>query len=212
MKNNDTKLIEEAYANQVRNNLKLGQDNISLFVKQIGTRGNVFANRSYALYDAEGNKLPGTTPLQDGQIVSREWGEYYQVKSGEGGNFIGVPFTPDRNISDKIVATKDDDFKKGEERMGAHFFPKNTSEDAYEAVPRAGSFSAQKQMPDDIFETYEEVGMSSEMAIDDAIDSISEMIVSEVPEASRVAARIAVKKLWQDKIKNWKSFDKIKSF
>jgi len=57
---------------------------------------------------------------------------------------------------------------------------------------------------DNFFEIYEEVGMSSEMAIDEAIESISEMISKEVPTSSQMTARIAVKRLWAEKIKAWR--------
>jgi hypothetical protein len=64
---------------------------------------------------------------------------------------------------------------------------------------------SEKPSVDDFFEMYEEIGMSSEMAIDEAIESISEMISKEVPVGSQMTARIAVKKLWQEKIKDWRS-------
>jgi len=63
----------------------------------------------------------------------------------------------------------------------------------------------EKPSVDNFFEIYEEVGMSAEMALDEAIENISEMIINEVPEGLKMTARIAVKKLWQEKIKAWRN-------
>jgi hypothetical protein len=60
---------------------------------------------------------------------------------------------------------------------------------------------------DNFFEFYSDIGMTCEMALDEAIENITEMIMKEVPENSRTTARIAVKKLWLAKIKDWKSFN-----
>lgn len=59
----------------------------------------------------------------------------------------------------------------------------------------------------DIFDTYEEVGMSAELGLDDLISATIEDIVRQVPKESQTNARIAVKKMWLEKIKNWKSFE-----
>jgi hypothetical protein len=59
----------------------------------------------------------------------------------------------------------------------------------------------------DIFDTYEEVGMSAEMGLNDLITATIEDIVRQVPKESQTNARIAVKKMWLDIIKNWKSFE-----
>jgi hypothetical protein len=59
---------------------------------------------------------------------------------------------------------------------------------------------------DNFFEFYSDIGMTCEMALDEAIENITEMIMKEVPENSRTTARIAVKKLWLAKIKDWKSY------
>lgn len=60
---------------------------------------------------------------------------------------------------------------------------------------------------EDIFDVYEEVGMSAEMGLNDLISATVEDILRQVPQESQVTARIAVKKMWADMIKNWKSFE-----
>ena len=60
---------------------------------------------------------------------------------------------------------------------------------------------------EDIFDVYEEVGMSAEMGLNDLIAATVEDILRQVPQESQVTARIAVKKMWADMIKNWKSFE-----
>jgi hypothetical protein len=59
----------------------------------------------------------------------------------------------------------------------------------------------------DIFDTYEEVGISAEIGLNDLISATVEDIVRQVPKESQTNARIAVKKMWLDIIKNWKSFE-----
>lgn len=59
----------------------------------------------------------------------------------------------------------------------------------------------------DIFDTYEDVGDFAEMGMDNLITTTVEDIVRQVPKESRTNARIAVKKMWLQKIKDWKSFE-----
>lgn len=59
----------------------------------------------------------------------------------------------------------------------------------------------------DIFDTFEDVGMSADMGMDDLITATVEDIVRQVPKENQINARIAVKKMWQQKIKDWKSFE-----
>lgn len=59
--------------------------------------------------------------------------------------------------------------------------------------------------PDDIFEIYEEVGMSAEMAMQELISTTVQQILKEVPQEDQGQARVAVKGLWIGLIKNWSS-------
>ena len=59
----------------------------------------------------------------------------------------------------------------------------------------------------DIFDAYEDIGMSAEMGIDELITSSVQHILKLVPQEDQVAARVAVKNLWKEKIEGWKSFE-----
>ena len=78
-------------------------------------------------------------------------------------------------------------------------------EEALDAQPESTPIKIQPV--GDIFDTYEEVGMSAEMGLNDLIAATVEDIVRQVPKESQTNARIAVKKMWLDIIKNWKSFE-----
>lgn len=59
----------------------------------------------------------------------------------------------------------------------------------------------------DFFEVYDNTdlnGPGTEIAIDELINDYKQMIAKEIPEEDRYVARIAIKKLWQEKIANWK--------
>lgn len=60
--------------------------------------------------------------------------------------------------------------------------------------------------PDEIFEVYEDVGMSADIAMLELIDSTIQHILKEVPPESQASARTAVKNLWMTHIRNWTSF------
>ena len=59
----------------------------------------------------------------------------------------------------------------------------------------------------DIFDAYEEVGMSAEMGMQELITSTVQQILKEVPQEDQASARMAVKDLWIDLIKNWSSLE-----
>lgn len=71
-----------------------------------------------------------------------------------------------------------------------------------EDIPR---FS--EEPTEDIFEIYEEVGMSAEMAMQELISSTVQQILKEVPQEDQDRARVAVKGLWVNLIKNWSSLE-----
>ena len=59
----------------------------------------------------------------------------------------------------------------------------------------------------DVFETYEEVGMSAEMGMQELITSAVQQILKEVPQEDQAAARMAIKGLWINMINNWSSLE-----
>jgi hypothetical protein len=62
----------------------------------------------------------------------------------------------------------------------------------------------------DIFETYNDTdinGYVQEMAIDELIEEAKNMIKRQIPSQDQNAARIAVKKLWLEKIAEWKGLN-----
>ena len=59
----------------------------------------------------------------------------------------------------------------------------------------------------DILETYEDVGMSAEMGMQELITSTVQQILKEVPREDQASARLAVKGLWINLIKNWSSLE-----
>jgi hypothetical protein len=65
----------------------------------------------------------------------------------------------------------------------------------------------EKLTVDDIFEVYEEIGMSAEMGIDDLFTSTMQQIEREVPKPHQRMAAIAVRKLWRDKINDFMRSD-----
>jgi hypothetical protein len=76
-------------------------------------------------------------------------------------------------------------------------------EEAYKAIHEEFSIKP----VGDIFDTYEEVGMSAEMGIQELITSTVQQILKEVPPEDQARARMAVKDLWIDLIKNWSSLE-----
>ena len=59
----------------------------------------------------------------------------------------------------------------------------------------------------DIFDAYEEVGMSAEMGMQELITSTVQQILKEVPQEDQASARMAVKGLWINLINNWSSLE-----
>lgn len=128
MKHSDQSLLEEMY-NQVKsrkNFFRLKQDEKGMYrpeQKSLGSK-EYYKNRFFSLYDPEGNKLPITTPLEVGQIVNRERGQYFKV-SKEGEEFVAEPFSDiPREAKDKIETARDERIAKDREQAMAHFFPK----------------------------------------------------------------------------------------
>ena len=76
-------------------------------------------------------------------------------------------------------------------------------EEAYQTIKEEASPRPVK----DIFDAYEDIGMSAEMGIDELITSSVQHILKIVPQEDQAAARIAVKNLWKQKIEDWKSFE-----
>ena len=76
-------------------------------------------------------------------------------------------------------------------------------EEAYKAIHEEFSIKP----VGDIFDTYEEIGMSAEMGIQELITSTVQQILKEVPSEDQARARMAVKDLWIDLIKNWSSLE-----
>ena len=74
-------------------------------------------------------------------------------------------------------------------------------EEAYKNVLK------EEASPRDVFETYQEVGMSAETGIQDLITSTVQQILNEVPQEDQDAARMAVKGLWINIINNWSSLE-----
>lgn len=60
---------------------------------------------------------------------------------------------------------------------------------------------------DDVFETYETVGMSADMGLQELITSTVQQILKEVPQHDQTRVRIAVKGLWVNMINNWVSLE-----
>ena len=59
----------------------------------------------------------------------------------------------------------------------------------------------------EIFEEYEDVGMSAEMGLQELINSVSDHIKKEIPKENQNAARIAVKQMWANLLKDWKNLN-----
>ena len=76
-------------------------------------------------------------------------------------------------------------------------------EEAYKAIHEEFSIKP----VGDIFDTYEEVGMSAEMGMQELITSTVQQILKEVPSEDQARTRMAVKDLWIDLIKNWSSLE-----
>jgi hypothetical protein len=59
----------------------------------------------------------------------------------------------------------------------------------------------------EIFEEYEDIGMSAEMGLQELIANVSEHIKNEVPKENQNSARIAVKQMWASLLKDWKGLE-----
>ena len=131
MKSKDIRMLEEMYeqVKSINENhfFRLEQDEKGMYRPQQKSLGSkeYYKNRFFDLYDSEGNVLPITTPLEVGQIVNRERGEYFKV-SKDGENFVAEPIT---NISQEVRANienrREERISKDREQAMAHFFPKN---------------------------------------------------------------------------------------
>lgn len=76
-------------------------------------------------------------------------------------------------------------------------------EEAYESIDEEFSIKP----VGDIFDTYEEVGMSAEMGLQELIASTSQQILKEVPKEDQAEAHTAVLKLWSGILKDWRSLE-----
>ena len=128
MKSQDQQLLEEMY-DQVKsrkNFFILKQDEKGMYRPQPKSLGSkeFYKNRFFDLYDSEGNILPITTPLEVGQIVNRERGQYFKV-SKDGEDFVAEPIS---DISSEVRANienrREERIAKDREQAMAHFFPK----------------------------------------------------------------------------------------
>jgi len=107
----------------------------------------------------------------------------------------------------RILMEQDGKYQPGDSEMEELSRP--SPEEFYHQSDVDDVEPAEKPTVDNIFEFYEEVGMSADMGFEEILEhlnkligSIAQMIDSEVPESSRSTARIAVKKMWMDRIKH----------
>jgi hypothetical protein len=83
-------------------------------------------------------------------------------------------------------------------------------EEAYESIkhiPTEEISRFSEEPSKDVFDVYEEVGMSAEMGMQELITRLVEQILKEVPQEDQSRTRIAVKGLWMNLIKNWSSLE-----
>lgn len=77
-------------------------------------------------------------------------------------------------------------------------------EEAYKTILKE---EASPMPTTDIFDAYEEVGMSAEMGMQDLITSSVQQILKEVPQEDQARAHEAVKGLWLNMVKSWSSLE-----